>query len=86
MLRLEELKSASLEPDTLTSRILRTVSESALPRAQIQLLESVVRHMIMPANGSRSAPWDDIFQVANDHLSVGYGGIRAASFSGFWIR
>ncbi|KAK0646794.1 hypothetical protein B0T16DRAFT_493705 [Cercophora newfieldiana] len=72
ILRLEQLKSAGPEPNDLASCILQTVAECALPRMQIQLLESVVRRMIMPTNGSRSAPWDDVLRLAKDHLSVDF--------------
>jgi len=77
ILRLQALsfdtKSPGYESDLLGSRLVQTISQADMDEERKAFLEGIVRNTVCLSSGGRTMPWDEVFRLGKDQLSVGYG-------------
>ncbi|KAI8721441.1 Serine/threonine protein kinase [Fusarium sp. LHS14.1] len=69
VLELEQSKSQSSEI-SLASRLDHAISKAEIPVEQKAVLSCIVQRTVLPLTGSRSMPWNEIFDLAKDYVST----------------
>lgn len=68
--KLEQAKNLNTADNSLASRILSVASQVDIPEEHKLIVESIVGSAILPSSADRAMPWDDIFSLLNDDLSI----------------
>lgn len=69
-----DLTSRLKQPETIATSLVQkltsVVSQCEIPENHKSLLANLMKNVMLPPNGQRSMPWDDIFRLVNDELST----------------
>jgi serine/threonine protein kinase len=70
-----DLTNRVKQPETIATSLvgklkLLVFSQCEIPENHKSLLANLMENVMLPPNGQRSMPWDDIFRLVNDELST----------------